>query len=181
MTIAMTASLNATARLVHRGAAADSEDEAMWAKLLAALDKGGLAPPAIDKLAPEIGVPEKALKDLLFRRRGTGEVLRIPGERYYRRATMAMFAATADMLARQGNFTAAQFRDATGINRTLCIEILEFLDSMGITRRVGDARKIVKDPAPILGASPPCPKPTVLPSATPANPNKPKKKTLRRW
>ena len=59
------------------------------------------------------------------------------------------------------------FRSATGVNRTLSIEILEFLDSVGITRRIGDVRKMAKDRIPILGDSPPCPKPTVLPSATP--------------
>ncbi len=175
---------NSTARLVNRGEAANSEDDALWAKLMAALQQGGLAPPPVDKLSQEMGVQEKALKDLLFRRRTGGEVLRIPGERYYPRATMAMFAATADMVAKAqpgGTFTAAQFRDATGINRTLCIEILEFLDSLGITRRVGDVRKLVKDRIPILGDSPPCPKPTVLPSATPPKPPGAKKKTVRRW
>ncbi len=173
---------NSTVRLVNRGAAADSEDEALWQKLVVALMEAGLAPPPIDKLALELRVPEKALKDLLFRRRQSGEVLRIPGERYYLRATMAMFAATADMVAKAqpaATFTAAQYRDATGVNRTLSIEILEFLDSLGITRRIGDVRKMAKDRIPILGDSAPCPKPAALPTATPPNPKK--KTVVRRW
>jgi len=48
-------------------------------------------------------------------------------------------------------FIAAQFRDRTQVNRTLAIEILECLDRLGITQRVGDARKIRKDFVPLLG------------------------------
>ena len=65
-------------------------------------------------------------------------------------------------------FTAAQFRDATGIGRGLAIEILEFLDTLGITQRVGDARKLRKDFVPILGAAEPAPKPSPKPSSSPA-------------
>ena len=50
-------------------------------------------------------------------------------------------------------FTAAQYRDATGVGRTLAIEILEFLDTLGITQRIGDARKMRKDFVTILGAA----------------------------
>ena len=52
-----------------------------------------------------------------------------------------------------GTFIAAQFRDRTGVNRTVAIEILECLDRLGITQRVGDARKMRKDFVPILGAA----------------------------
>ena len=158
---------NSTVRLVDRGEAANSKDDAAWRRLIEVLLKHGLAPPALPALAEELGEPEKAIKDLLFRKRTTGEVLRIPGDRLYPRATMAMLAATAAAVAKanaQGTFSAAEYRDATGVNRTLAIQILEFLDSLGITRRTGDVRKVWKDPAPILGEAKPVPKPAILPA-----------------
>ena len=77
-----------------------------------------------------------------------------------------MVACTAVAKASpNGMFTAAQYRDATGVGRGLAIQILEFLDGLAITQRVGDARKMRKDPAGILGAAAPF-KPS--PSAAPA-------------
>jgi selenocysteine-specific elongation factor len=45
-------------------------------------------------------------------------------------------AATAP----QGAFTAVAFNARTGVGRNLTIQILEYLDKIGATRRVGDAR-----------------------------------------
>jgi selenocysteine-specific elongation factor len=45
--------------------------------------------------------------------------------------------------AHQG-FAAAVFRDRCGLGRNLTIEVLEFLDSSGYTRRAGDLRRARK-------------------------------------
>ena len=42
---------------------------------------------------------------------------------------------------------------ATGLGRSLAIEILEFFDTLGVTQRLGDMRKMRKDFVPILGAA----------------------------
>ena len=85
------------------------------------------------------------------------------------RSTVASLAATAQALARQnagGTFTAAQYRDAIGVGRGLAIEILEFLDTLAITQRVGDARKMRKDYTAVLGAAEPL-KPPSKPNSAP--------------
>ena len=48
---------------------------------------------------------------------------------------------------------------ARGIGRSLAMEILECLDRLGITQRIGDTRKMRKDFVPILGpaTAPPAP------------------------
>ena len=43
-----------------------------------------------------------------------------------------------------GTFTAATFKDRSGVGRNLTIQILEYLDKMGATRRQGDARIVVR-------------------------------------
>jgi selenocysteine-specific elongation factor len=138
-------------------ATSNPEDQRMWQLVLPALQQGGFAPPPVAELAAALKLKEAALKDFLHRKSRGGEVMRVPPARFYPRATLATLAATAHALARSNpnGFTAAQYRDATGIGRGLAIEILEFLDSLGITQRVGDARKMRKDFVPILGAAEP--------------------------
>jgi selenocysteine-specific elongation factor len=45
-------------------------------------------------------------------------------------------------------FTVQQYRDQTGIGRNLSIEILEYFDRQGITRRIGDVRQIMRPESP---------------------------------
>jgi selenocysteine-specific elongation factor len=145
----------------------------MWELVLPALQKSGFAPPTVAELAAALKLKEAALKDFLHRKSRSGEVMRVPPDRFYPRATLATLAATAQAVARAsatGTFTAAQYRDATGIGRGLAIEILEFLDTLGVTQRLGDARKLRKDFVPILGPAEPAPPPAKTAAPKPAAP-----------
>ena len=48
-------------------------------------------------------------------------------------------------------FSVIQFRDASGIGRNLCIEILEYFDRVGFTRREGNSRFIRTEKENIFG------------------------------
>ena len=147
-----------TARLPGHNATSNPEDERMWQAVLPALQAGGAAPPTVPELAAALKLKEAPLKDFLHRKSRGGDPLRVAPDRFYPRATVAALAATAAAVAKaspNGMFTAAQYRDATGIGRGLAIQILEFLDGLAITQRMGDARKMRKDPAGILGAAAP--------------------------
>jgi selenocysteine-specific elongation factor len=164
-------------RLPGHDATSNPEDQRMWGLVLPALQKGGFAPPPVAELAVALKLKEAALKDFLHRKSRSGEVMRVPPDRFYPRATLATLAATAQAVARTsatGTFTAAQYRDATGIGRGLAIEILEFLDTLGITQRLGDARKLRKDFVPILGAAEPASAPAKATTPKPAAPVKAK-------
>jgi selenocysteine-specific elongation factor len=149
-------------RVPGHDATSNPEDQRMWQVVLPALQAAGFAPPPVPELAVALKIKESTLKDFLHRKSRSGDVLRVPPDRFYPRATLATLAATAHALARSvpgGAFTAAQFRDATGIGRGLAIEILESLDTLAITQRIGDTRKARKDFVPILGAADPAPAP----------------------
>ena len=80
--------------------------------------RGGFAPPTVAELAAALKLKEAALKDFLHRKSRGGEVMRVPPDRFYPRATLAALAATAHCgrtLEPERLFTAAQYRDATGI------------------------------------------------------------------
>jgi selenocysteine-specific elongation factor len=154
-----------TARVAGHDATANAADDRMWQTVRPALDASAFNAPAIRDLAAQLKIKEALLKDFLHRKARTGEIMKVTADRFYTRSTLATLAAVAQATAQKqpnGQFTAAQYRDATGVGRSLAIEILEFLDTLGITQRIGDARKMRKDFVPILGAAtapPPPPKP----------------------
>jgi selenocysteine-specific elongation factor len=165
------------ARLPQHVATANPADERMWQTVQPILDAAGFSIPPLRELAPAAQIKEPILKDFLHRKSRTGELIRVTPERFYPRATLARLAAIAQAVAQAapgGQFTAAQFRDRCGLGRGLAIEILECLDRLGVTQRIGDARKTRKDFAPILGpaAAPPAaaPKAAAKPAAPPRAP-----------
>ena len=150
------------ARIPGHDSTANSADTRMWETVQPVLLAAGFNPPPLKELAPLLKIKDALLKDFLYRQMKAGNLYRVGAERFYLKNTMAVLAATAQAVcAKQpsGQFTAAQYRDATGIGRTLAIEILETLDSLTVTQRIGDARKMRKDFAPILGAADPAPPP----------------------
>jgi selenocysteine-specific elongation factor len=151
-----------TARLPGHNATANAADDRLWQTVRPALEASGYNVPPVRDLALQLKLKEPIVKDFLYRKAKSGEVMRVTADRFYPRPTLATLAAVAQATAQaqpNAQFTAAQYRDATGIGRSLAIEILEFLDSLGITQRVGDARKMRKDFASILGAASAPPRP----------------------
>ncbi|MCI3952089.1 MAG: hypothetical protein K0R53_1586, partial [Burkholderiales bacterium] len=144
------------ARSPGHNATSNPEDDRLWETIRPTLEAAGFAVPPLRELAASLGLKEPVLKDFLHRKARGREVMKVTADRFYPRTTLATLAAiakaTSDTQA-NGMFTAAQFRDATGIGRTLAIEVLEFFDTLGITQRIGDARKMRKDFVPLLGAA----------------------------
>ena len=172
-----------TARIAGHDATANAADDRLWQTVRPALESAGFNSPPLRELALQIKLKEGIVKDFLHRKAKSGEVLKVTADRFYTRSTLATLAAIAQATAQgqpNGQFTAAQYRDATGVGRSLAIEILEFLDTLGITQRLGDARKMRKDFEPILGAAGPVPRPPAKPQAKPIAPPRRPVQTYRR-
>ncbi len=147
----------ATVCLPGHDTTANTEDEQLWRLIQPQLERAGFAPPDVQTLAAQIGRDTGAVRDFLHRKARSGEIFKVGDDRFYLRAALAQLAALAQALAQASpdhTFTAAQFRDAAAIGRTLAIHILELLDRHGVTRRIGDARRIGKDFVPVFGAAP---------------------------
>ncbi len=150
-------------RLPRHIATANPADEMMWQSVKPLLEATGYNVPRLPDLTASTRLEGGVLKDFLHRKSRTGEVVRVGTERFYPRATLAQLAAIAQAMAQAapgGQFTPAQFRDASGLGRSLAMEILECLDRLGITQRMGDTRKMRKDFVPILGPATASPVPT---------------------
>jgi selenocysteine-specific elongation factor len=145
-------------RLPGFDATSNPADGRMWQAVQPALLEGRFAPPTVAELAQRLQLDRETLRDFLYRKSRTGALFRVSENRFYPKTTLATLAANAALVARSasnGLFSAAQYRDATGIGRTLAIEILEFFDTLGITQRIGDTRKMHKSFVPILGPAKP--------------------------
>ena len=129
-------------------AAANSADEAMWKRVRPLLSKAPNAPPQVREIAATLKLDEKALQAMLQRRIKRGELVRIDPQRVYLRAAIVALARLVEATAKAvpgGQFNAAQYRDQAGIGRSLVIQILERLDRLGVTRRLGDRRSLRPD------------------------------------
>lgn len=93
-----------------------------------------------------------------------GELLRISDQVVL--APGADAAAAAILAALQQPFTAAEARQALGTTRRTAIPLLEFLDSVGITERQADDRRLIL--AQLCGRQATAPQPAPRPAATAA-------------
>ncbi|MHA4866851.1 selenocysteine-specific translation elongation factor [Duganella sp. PWIR1] len=114
-------------------------EQAQAAPLLTSLLAGRFDPPWVRDLAREHDVPEAEVRRLLLKLSKTGELNQIVKDLFYHPAPLDELARLVESLP---EVQAASFRDATGIGRKRAIQILEFFDRVGYTRRVGGVHLI---------------------------------------
>ena len=90
-------------------------------------------------LAKTTGEDEQVMRQLLRFAAQQGQVTAILKDRYYRHETIKQFACLVRELDQtRGSTCAADFRDRLGTGRKLAIQILEYFDREGFTRRLGN-------------------------------------------
>ena len=122
-------------------------DEKLWERVYPLLAVEDLRPPRVRELAEALGLEPEAVDRFLVRAERLGRIARVADNRFFLPETLARLAETARELAASspdGAFTAATFKDCSGVGRNLTICILEYLDKMGVTRRMGDARIVLR-------------------------------------
>ena len=122
-------------------------DERLWERVHPLLAAADLRAPRIRELAVALGLTPEAVERFLSRAERLGRVARVADNRFFLPETLARLAEIARELAEsspEGTFTAAAFKDRSCVGRNLTIEILEYLDKMGATRRTGDARIVLR-------------------------------------
>lgn len=115
-----------------------AEDQALATALLPLIEAGRFDPPWTRDLAKETEAPEDQTRNVLRRLVRQGELFQIVHDLFYHRRQIAVLANIVKELHSGQGVSAAQFRDATGLGRKRAIQILEFFDRVGYTRRVRD-------------------------------------------
>jgi len=110
-------------------------EQALVQPLLESLRAGRFDPPWVRDLARQHGLPEAEVRRLLLKLSKTGEISQLVPDLFYHPAPLAELAALVITLP---EVQASTFRDATGLGRKRAIQILEFFNRVGYTRRVGN-------------------------------------------
>lgn len=114
----------------------DPKDAKAAEKLVVGLNSGALDPPKLADLQWPCSDPD-ALVALLV---AQGRLVRISGRVYADKALAALKISVSALLAEKGEMAPAQFKALTGLSRKNAIPLLEYLDQVGLTQRVGDVR-----------------------------------------
>ena len=141
-------------RLPEHKAKTPAKDERLWQRLEPLLLEGGIRPPRVRELAEDVGEPPEAIESFLRRAARRGLVFAVAKNRYFPPDAIRELAGLAETLAAEtadGLFEASAYKDRSGIGRNVTIEVLEFFDSSGFTRRQGNARKVMRSVADVFG------------------------------
>jgi selenocysteine-specific elongation factor len=137
----------------HRARLAPA-DEAAWKRIEPAIAADKLRPPRVREVAELLAMPPEETESLLVRLERFGRLVRVAPNRFFQRDGVVALGEIAAALAGEsedGTFTARSFNERSGIGRNLTIQVLEYLDKAGVTRRAGEFRHIVRSVADVMG------------------------------
>lgn len=131
-----------------------NSDLALWKQVSLILEEGGIRPPRVREVAEELKMDPKQLDAFLKRCARQGHLMAVAPNRYFPPAAVRELADVVETLCAEtatDGFTAAMFKNQTGIGRNVAIEVLEFFDGAGLTRREGNTRHLRRPAAEIFG------------------------------
>jgi selenocysteine-specific elongation factor len=115
------------------------QEQTQAAPLLASLLAGAYDPPWVRDLARATGMAEDEVRRLLRKLNRSGDVGQVVPDLFYHPARLAELARIVAVLPEA---QASSFRDATALGRKRAIQLLEYFDRVGYTRRVGNIHLI---------------------------------------
>jgi selenocysteine-specific elongation factor len=121
-------------------------DRELAQRLQSLIMQGSPEPPWVRDLAAAVEQPEERVRHVLRRQVARGAVCQVVHDLFYDSDRIGTLASVVAGLAREhGAVNAAQYRDAIGLGRKRAIQILEFFDRIGFTRRVHDVHVLRKN------------------------------------
>lgn len=126
---------NSLIRLPHHQIRFSEKQQQAVSTLLEKMGENPYAPPSYTEAAALTG--EKVLRALIE----IGQIVQVqPDVILLREVYEEMTAAALEMIELEGRVTAKSLRDRFDTSRKYAIGLLEYLDNIGVTRRVGDDR-----------------------------------------
>ena len=133
----------------------EPRDARLWARIEPALTASG-RPRTVWEVSEALGIAQSEAARFFKRAQAAGLVTQVSKSRFLTPDALESLAMAAEAgLAASGGdrFTVADFRDWSGLGRNLSVEMLEFFDRTGFTRRAGNERVIRRPAAEIFGTA----------------------------
>lgn len=134
----------------------EAKDRPLWHTIRGLLVAQSPCPASVLKLVGAADVPEAQVDGVLQRASRLGLVIGLSNRRYVLQESVDELVQVVREVAASsidGSFSVADYRDRAGIGRKFCIDVLEYFDRCGLTRRLGERRWLVARQAAI-GSSP---------------------------
>lgn len=119
---------------------------ALSARIEQILQEAGYQPPDLKQLADALKLPSgelAQLRTLLSAIEREGRIVKIATDFYFAREPFeSAKSKLLERLNRDGEITAATYRDTLNASRKFAIALLDYFDHSGVTTRVGDTRRL---------------------------------------
>ena len=114
-------------------------------KILDIYRRAGLQPPYFKELSKSVDADPKRSKDILMHLVNEGAIIKVKEDLYFHAETIEKLRKKlVAHLEALGEINTPQFKEMTGVSRKYVIPLAEYFDSINVTLRVGDIRKLRK-------------------------------------
>lgn len=128
------------------------DDAKRWDILQPLLDETPASPPVVHELAQSAGLPVNGATKTLRQAVRMGLAVQVAENRFFTPAALRAHALTFEgMIAEEGTVGVSPFRQRAGIGRNLAVEVLEYFDRIGLSRRDGNARQQIRPVSEVFG------------------------------
>jgi selenocysteine-specific elongation factor len=121
------------------------KQQALLHRVAAVYEAAGLHAPLADDVCRAVGAPPDAVLAMLRIGAARGEFIPLDEGLWYHHTAATRARGILEDLGKDGReISVGEFRDATGTSRKYAVPLLEYFDSVGITRRRGDNRVLTE-------------------------------------
>lgn len=128
-----------------------AEEEALKARLWPHLEAGGINPPWVRDLARLENCDEGQVRALLLKLARLGQLHQVVRDLFYCESAIEQLTeCVINLAADQQTLQVVEVRDVLGLGRKRCVQLLEYLDRLGVTRRFGNHRRLREESSIVL-------------------------------
>lgn len=134
-------------RLADHTITLDADEEDLRNQILSTYQESGLQPPYFKDLCRQLDASTDQARQVLSLLLDEAILVKIKEDLYYHNKQIeALKKELTDFLLTHGEITTPQFKEMTGASRKFVIPLIEYFDHLQVTIRVGDIRKLRKQP-----------------------------------
>ena len=120
-----------------------AQEQGLYERLLPALLDTPFDPPWVRDLARRSGLDEGRVRQLMIKLARQGKLYQVVRDLFYTPDALTKLSTILlDLEAQLGAVRAADLRDRCGVGRKRTVQILEFFDRVGYTRRTGETHRV---------------------------------------